>query len=105
MSQPPCVGFVQLTFFDDTTGEAVPIGGAGFLSRAEEDAAWSAIEVFDGQSSFQADRMDAVGDIVDDKTISAETCERLMGRPIAELIAEGRANLATELASYQRAAA
>jgi len=105
MTKEICVGSIQLTFFDDTTGEAVAIGGAGFVTRAEDDAAWAAIEEFAGQSSFQADRMDGVGDIVDDKTVSAETCERLMGRPIAELIAEGRAALAAELASYECVAA
>ena len=105
MKKPRCVGFIQLTFFDDTTGEAVVIGGAGFITRAEDDAAWAAIRKFDGHSNFQADRMDADGDIVDDKTVAAETCERLMGKPVSALIAEGRAKLAAELASYERAAA
>jgi len=48
--------------------------------------------------------MDATRDIIDYKTVSAETCERLMGQPIAELIAQGRATLAADLASYERAA-
>ncbi|MBE0317760.1 hypothetical protein [Xanthomonas citri] len=41
--------------------------------------------------------MDSNGDIIDDKQVSAETCESLMGLPIAQLIAEGRAKLAAEL--------
>lgn len=105
MTNEPCAGYIQLTFFDDTTGEAVVIGGAGFLTCAEDVAAWANVAAFDGSSSFQADRLDAQGDIVDDKTVSSETCERLMGRPIAALIADGRAKLVAELASYERAAA
>lgn len=43
--------------------------------------------------------------IVDDKPVSAETCERLTGKPIAQLIADGRAKLGAELAEYRREAA
>jgi hypothetical protein len=45
------------------------------------------------------DRLDASRDIVDDKPVSVETCERLMDAPIADLIAAGRAKLADELAA------
>lgn len=93
-----CVGFIQLTFFDDITGEAVTLGGAGFVNKKEDDTAWANVPAFPGQSRFMADRLDANRDIVDDKPISAETCERLMGKPIAQLIAEGRTKLTAELA-------
>ena len=102
MSEEKCAGSIQLVFFDDTTGEVVTIGGAGFLTEEEHAAAWDNIPVFEGESSFMADRVDASGDIVADKVVSAETCEVLMMNPIANLIAEGRAKLQAELASYQR---
>lgn len=99
----PCVGYIQLVFFDDASGEVVTIGGAGFVTKDEDDAAWADIPVFPGESSFMADRLDADEDIIDDKAVSAETCERLTGRPIAQLIAEGRAKLATQLSELAAA--
>lgn len=99
-----CVGYIQLVFFDDTTNEIVTLGGAGFITKEEDDAAWTNIPAFSGESSFMADRMDANRDIVDDKSVSAETCEILTGKPITQLIAEGRTKLAAELAEYRKAA-
>ncbi|WAH66876.1 hypothetical protein [Xanthomonas hortorum] len=96
-TEKTCSSYIQLVFFDDITGEVVNLGGAGFITEEEGEAAWANIPVFSGQSSFMADRMDADGDIVDDKVVSAETCERLIGKPIAQLIREGRAKLSAEL--------
>ena len=107
-TEEKCAGYIQLVFFDDTTGETVTLGGAGFLTKEEVDAAWANIPTFSvihGEYSFMADRMDADRDIVDDKPVSAETCERLTGKPIAQLIADGRAKLVAELAEYRREAA
>ena len=73
-------------------------GGAGFITRAEDDAAWANISTFEGATNLVADRLDANRDIFDDKSVSVETCERLMGASIAELIAAGRAKLAGEQA-------
>jgi len=102
--QPEPAGFIQLVFFDDATGEVVTLGGAGCLSVEEDAAAWSNVKAFDGESSFQADRLDANRDIYDERRVSAQTCEALTGKPIATLIAEGRAALAAELQGYQRTA-
>lgn len=96
-----CTGYIGLVFFDDKSGEVVTIGGAGFLSDAELKNAWADLPTFKGKSSFMADRMDYQGDIVEDKTVDVVTCEKLMGKPITTLIAEGRAKLAAELASYR----
>lgn len=95
-----CAGFIQLVFFDDKSNEVITIGGAGFLTSAELDEAWTNLPTFNGNSSFQADRLDAQGDIEDDKTVDVVTCETLMGKSITTLIAEGRAKLAAELASF-----
>lgn len=97
-------GYISLVFFDDKSGEAVTIGGAGFLTDAEFDAAWTNVPTFAGKSNFQADRLDAQGDIVDEKTVDVVTCETLTGKSITTLIAEGRAKLAAELDSYRNAA-
>ncbi len=90
-SKKKCAGHIQLVFFDDATDETVTLGGAGFLTKEEDDAAWANIPIFSGESRFMADRMDADLSIVDNKIVSAETCERLTGKPIAQLIADGRA--------------
>lgn len=95
-----CAGFIQLMFFDDKSNEGITIGGAGFLTASELGASWDNLPTFNGKSSFQADRLDAQGDIVDEKTVDVVTCEMLMGKPITTLIADGRAKLAAELASY-----
>lgn len=97
------VGFISLVFFDDTTGEAVTIGGAGFPTEAEFAEAWDNVPTYAGKSNFQADRLDAQRDIVGEKTVDVVTCERLMGKPITTLIAEGRAKLVAELAEYRNA--
>jgi len=95
-----CAGFIQLVFFDDKSNEVITIGGAGFLTAAELGASWDNLPTFNGKSSFQADRLDAQGDIVDEKTVDVVTCETLMGKSITTLIADGRSKLAAELARY-----
>lgn len=102
--EAPCVGYIQLVFFDTASNEVTHLGGAGFITPEEDTAAWANIPAFSGQSNFMADRLDANYDIIDDKPVSAETCERLMGQPIEQLIAEGRRKLAAELAEYERQA-
>ena len=64
-----CLGYISLVFFDEKSGETVTIGGAGFITDAELEQAWGNVPAFNGASSFQADRMDDLGDIVDEKTV------------------------------------
>lgn len=99
--KPRCVGFIQLVFFDDASGDVVVMAGAGFVTREEDEQAWANVPAFDGFSSFQADRLDANGDIVDERTVSARTCEQLTRKPIEELMAEGRRQLAQEKALWE----
>lgn len=96
-----CVGYIGLVFFDDKSGETVTIGDAGFITPEEFEQAWADVPAFQGVSSFQADSMDDLGDIVDEKTVDVVACEKLMGNPITTLISEGRAKLAAELAEYR----
>lgn len=88
------VGYIQLVFFDDTTNEVIILGGAGFDTHEKDDAAWAAVPIFSGTTSFQADRLDADQDITEDRPVSAETCEKYLGKPIAALIDQGRKALA-----------
>jgi len=94
-----CVGSIRLVYADTASNQVITLGGAGFVSREEDDASWDNVAAFAGATNLVADRLDANGDIVDDKPVSAEPCEVLMGAPIDQLIAAGRAQLARELAS------
>lgn len=89
-----CVGSIRLVYADTTSNQVITLGGAGFISRTEDDAAWANVPAFAGVTNLVADRLDANGDIIEDKPVSAETCELLMGALIADLIAVGRAKLA-----------
>lgn len=97
-NEQQCVGYIQLVYADTASNQVITLGGAGFTTRAEDDAAWANVPAFNGQTNLMADRMDANYDILDDKPVSVETCERLMGKPVDQLIAAGRAKLAVELA-------
>lgn len=97
MAEQQCVGHIQLVFFDEIQGETILLGGASFFSPQESEAAWQNVPEFEGMSAFMADRLDENEDIIDDKLVSEDTCERLLGKPINLLIAEGRARLAAEL--------
>ncbi len=98
-NEQQCIGSIRLVFADTTSNEAITLGGAGFITREEDEAAWENVPAFTGQTNLIADRLDATGDIVDDKPVSVETCEVLMGASIEQLIAAGRAKLAGDLAS------
>ena len=91
-----CAGYVELMFFA-SKNEIFRIGYVGFDTPEELDSQWEAIQDLSGGSSFVAYLTDLVGDTIDDKFVTTVTCEALMGRPIEQLIAEGRANLRTAL--------
>lgn len=93
--QETCAGYIQIVYFDIPANEIITLGGAGFITKDEHIAAWNNIQEFSGDSSFIADRLDDKGSIIDSKPVSAETCERLMSTPIAQLIADGRAKRAS----------
>jgi hypothetical protein len=97
-TEQQCVGFIQLVYSDTASNQVITLGGAGFITHAEASAAWVDVPRFTGETNLVADRLDANRDIIDDKPVSAETCERPTGTPIADLITAGRAALARELA-------
>ncbi|MBK6616276.1 hypothetical protein [Ottowia sp.] len=94
---PRSIGFIQIAFVDARTDETLVLGGLGYVTSTELDSAWAEVPAFEGQSCFQADRLDASKELVCDRSISAEACEQLLGKPIATLIERGRARLRAQL--------
>lgn len=98
-NEQQCVGSIRLVYADTASNQVITLGGAGFASQEEDDAAWANVPTFAGATNLTADRLDADGDIIDDKPVSVETCESLMGAAIEQLIDAGRAELAGQLAA------
>lgn len=90
----PCAGFIQFTCLDAASQQTLIIGGLGHITVDENDAAWSSLPAFEGQSIFRANKLDANRNCVDTRQLSAQDCEQLLRRPIAALLATGRARLA-----------
>jgi hypothetical protein len=86
MAKEKCVGFIQLVYFGHESGEVLTLGGAGFVSKKEDDAAWDGVPKASVNTDFMADRMDASRNIVDDKLVTAPIVERLLGQPTKKLI-------------------
>lgn len=92
---------IAITFCDEEKNGFVTLGGAGFDDHDEWNRQWAAIPVSplgaDDPALLVADKLDDSDDRVDERFITAETAERLLGRPLADLIADGRANTAFTL--------
>ena len=97
------VFLIRLMFADARMNVVTPIGGAVWDSQHEQELAWAVIPTLpaDCHSAFHADLLDENGDILEDKPVSAETCEALMGQPIAALIDEGRRYTRYTLGGYK----
>ncbi|WP_153785371.1 hypothetical protein [Pseudomonas sp. EMN2] len=87
---------IALTFADEENNGFVTLGGAGWESQAEWESQWAALPLSalgdEDPANLIADKLDLAGEIIADKRVTAETVERLLGRPLAELIEKGRAN-------------
>ncbi|HEK1753045.1 hypothetical protein I5F46_29675 [Pseudomonas aeruginosa] len=85
---------IAITFVDEENNGFVTLGGAGWESQAEWEAQWARVPVSplgdQEPTKLILDKLDRDGDRIDEKLITAETAECLLGRPLAELIAEGR---------------
>lgn len=86
---------IAITFADEENNGFVTLGGAGWETQIEWEQKWQDIFVSPlgdaDPSTLFADKIDQDGDQIDEKRVTAETVERLLGRPLDELIAEGRA--------------
>ncbi|WP_257605306.1 hypothetical protein [Pseudomonas sp. UMAB-40] len=89
------ISSIAITFADEENNGFVILGGAGWEDAAEWEAQWSNMPVSplgdDDPANLIADKLDHDGDLIDEKRITAETAEHYLRRPLAELIAEGRA--------------
>lgn len=92
----PQIWAIAITFADEENNGFVSLGGAGWADEAEWEAQWENMPVSplgdEDPANLIADKLDHDGDLIDEKRITAETAEHYFGRPLAELIAEGRAN-------------
>lgn len=101
-----CIAFV---FCDQENNGFVTLGGAGWESEKEWDLQWQDIYSSplgaDDPAMLVADKLDQDGEQVDEKFVRAETVERLLGRPLAELIAEGRETTVFTYGEFKQAQA
>lgn len=81
---------IELTFCDHAANEFVPLAVAAFEDEAALDRAWASIPAASGESAFLAD-LHRAGGMEDNKEISAGWIEASVGRPIGDLIRDGRA--------------
>lgn len=105
MTEKPSIGFIQLVYFGHESGEVLTLGGAGFVTKKEDQAAWDALPAASGETDFIADRMDAERDIYDDRRITRATVESLLGKPLSKLVAAAWKKLQAEKQEYLMAAA
>ncbi len=89
---------IQLMFMDEHANRFILLGCAAWLTREQQLARWDEIPALleDDFSSIRADLLDFDGSILEDKAVSSEICERLLGKSISQLISEGRRELAKE---------
>lgn len=83
------VRYIQITEADHNADAFHTLGGAGFRNVRETRENWKSIPEHpreeDAPFTYVADLLDADGQtIVEDKTISAATAARLLGRPLEE---------------------
>lgn len=86
---------LQVTFCDEENNGFVTLGGAGWKTKAEWEAAWSQIPEapagWDNPDNLCVDKLDLNGDHVSERPVTANVIESLLGRPIKTLIDEARA--------------
>lgn len=86
---------IRLTFVDDLKEGFTKIGAAAWLTKDEQAHHWAAIPALAAgdDSDFIAELIgDVQWTIIEEKRVSAETCEALMGESIQRLIEAGRKN-------------
>ena len=86
---------IKLVFCDIENNGFLTLGGAAFDTKAAWERAWQSIpramDGWDNKDALCADKLDHNLDQVDERPITAAVAERLLGKPIATLVAEGRA--------------
>jgi hypothetical protein len=80
---------IEIAYADHRDNRMIIVGGAAWLTMAEQERQFAQLPEEAG-SDFIADFHDADGCITKDKCVPAWAVERVMGKPIAELIEAGR---------------
>lgn len=97
---------LQITFCDEDNNGFVTLGGAGFETKAEWEAAWNDIPEAPGgwnnPDNLCVDKLDLDGDHVLERPITAAIAEHLLGKPITTLIDDGRANTCFTWGEYKK---
>jgi hypothetical protein len=88
-----CQGYIEFFFLDARIGFNVSMGTAGFATVQDRNEIWERIGPFEGITVFSAALEDIHGQTLATCSVDAEMCERFLGRPVAQLINDGRNNL------------
>lgn len=95
MSEKKKFWCLQVVFADELNNGFVILGGTGYLTEHEWEAAWNEIQEapggVDNRDNLCVDKLDQEGDQLAERFITAATAERLLKKPIDQLIEEGRA--------------
>ena len=78
-----------VTFCDAENNQFLSLGGAAWKTKRERDRNFAMIPVSITDSPFIVDVENDDG-IIDDRMITKETVEGLIGRPVSQLIEESR---------------
>ena len=85
------VALISLGWIDPKTHELVELAAFAFKDVAEFKRHWAMIPENDDKTPCIADEYNAAGDLGDTKAVTVEFVELITGRPIQEMIDEGRA--------------
>jgi hypothetical protein len=95
MAETEALRGIKIVFCDEENNGFVILGGVAFETKSAWNSAWESIpqagDGWDDKDALCADKLNDNQDHVDERPITASTAERLLGKPIATLIAEGRA--------------
>lgn len=80
---------LRVTFCDSENNQFLSLGGAAWRTKRERDANFAAIPPARTATLFIVDLENDEG-IADDRMVTKETAEALLGRPVSQLIEEAR---------------
>ncbi|MGX9960631.1 hypothetical protein ACW0US_17935 [Xanthomonas euvesicatoria] len=83
-------GYIDLVFSDEIAVREVALGRAGFVDLEEMAAAFDELPAVAGFSPFAAVRRDFEGRVVEQKPVTAQLIEQLLGESVDRLIQSGR---------------
>lgn len=87
-------GYIEMVFVDEAANAFIPLGGAGFRTKAVALREFQALPRASGFTSFLADLLGHDGfTIIDTAEVDASIVEVKLGEPIAVLMERGRSRL------------